>query len=533
MASGNLLASPCLEVEKCVSRSDLVEIHASCRRATASCPLCGDRSRRVHSRYVRTLADLPWMGVAVSIKLLVRRFRCCNDGCRRTLFAERLPDVAAVYARRTNRLTAIIELLGFVLGGEPGARAARKLSVATSPDTLIRAVRRAARPQHPTPHVLGVDDWAKRRGQRYGTILVDLERRCPIDLLPDRETATLVEWLREHPGIDVVTRDRARAYADAINQGAPEALQVADRWHLIKNMGEAVERVLERHRKTLKEAGAAIAPNEPEPAEPCPARVSSRVAAAEAKRQQRRERFEEARRLYSEGWSQRAIARKIGSNRRTVRRFLRVDSFPERARVARRRKVDRYAEYLRRRWDEGCHNATQLHQELKEQGFKGCATMVRSAVAGWRARGVTTRSMPTRRGGSSPHGPSPRQAMWLVTRDEEEVQDDERPLRAKILELCPAARAASDLGRQFIAMVRGRRLEELQPWLLKAKASGLAELASFAKGIEQDRAAVAAALSSVWSNGQVEGQVHRLKLIKRQMYGRGNFDLLRARVLYR
>lgn len=313
------------------------------------------------------------------------------------MFTERLPGTAGRYARRTLRCEEALQILGLLVGGEPGARLAQRLGMGSSGDTLLRRSRQHTAADPPTPRVLGVDDWAWKRGSRYGTILVDLERRRPIELLPNREAGTLTAWLQEHPGVQVVTRDRATYYADGITAGAPGALQVADRFHLVQNLREAVERVFQRERGTLREAAQILHPqrarNESVKKQSLPPlrrnhrtpqRSTKELLQQQARRVQRVARYEEIKQLRAEGHSLSAIARRMGMQRATVRMFLRADEHPEARPGTKLGKVQPFAEYLEERWREGCHDTRQLYGEIQARGYDGHFRVLQAYLASWR-----------------------------------------------------------------------------------------------------------------------------------------------------
>lgn len=539
-----------------------IVITAHAIRRTAACPVCGRRATRVNGRYWRSLADRPCAGRPITLRLHVRRFVCRTPACPRTIFAERFPTLAAVHARRTHGQHTDLTDLGFTLGGRPGARLAQRLHFPASRSTLLRLVRAAPDPVTPPPRVLGVDDFARRRGQTYGTVLVDLETHRPIDLLSDRTAATLTAWLRRQPQVARVSRDRAGAYADGIRHGVPNAVQIADRYHLSRNAGEVFERVLMRHHPALRAAAVAsdravaargnVAHDPPTTAPTAPATsgadertVSARpLTRAEQDRQarhgRRRARYDEAMALHGAGMGPAVIARQVGVTRQTVWRWLRVGMLPTHPRsTPRARMIAPYEPYLRARWQAGCQNARQLWREAQAHGFVGGAETVRRLVVTWHT--VPARPGPPRRHVlTTPKGipplptrpRSPRQARWLLLRSDDGLRPERRAYREALLAAEPMIVEAQTLTAAFCRLVRERDAAAFAPWLRDAQTSGVPEMREFARGLVRDRTAVENALRDAWANGVTEGHVNKLKLVKRSMYGRANFDLLRRRVLH-
>jgi transposase len=487
----------------------------------APCPMCGHSSARVHSHYQRLVTDLPWHGIALRLRLQVRRFFCDHTPCPRHIFAERLPGVVAPYARRTDRLEHWFQVVGFALGGEAGARLLTELGLRASPDTVLTSIRAYEHPPRWIPHVLGVDDFAFRRRARYGTILVDLERRAVVDLLPDRTASTLAAWLRAHPGVEQISRDRGGDYAVGARQGAPRAVQGADRFHLLKNLTEVIASVLSRHTGALQRlplASGTIATAPPRRA---------REAAQERTRQKMQRRFDTIQALAAKGMSHSGIARVLGLHRHTVTRYLATASCPVRPPKPRRPNLlDPYEPYLRERWQAGYRNGCELWREVVALGYPG----TRGNVARWVAY--------RRQHDASDHPPhltrglTPRTAVGLLVRPMTQLSEKERSLRDALRHLHPDLQASSTALESFASLLRERRGAELVHWIEATEACDLPEVQAFATNLRRDLAAVERACTWSWSQGQVEGQVNRLKLLKRQMYGRAKFDLLRARVLY-
>jgi transposase len=522
-----------LSVVQVLPAPDRITIVAVPTSSQSACPLCGAVSGRVHSHYSRSLADLPWQGRTVVLQVRARRFRCVSASCSRRIFTERLPDAVPPRARRTARLGSIQCHIGLALGGEAGSRLAARLSMPVSGDTLLRLVRAAELERYPPPRVVGIDEWAWRRGQRYGTIICDLERSRPIDLLPERSTEVVAGWLKQHPSIEVVARDRSGSYAEAARLGAPNALQTADRWHLLRNVGDALQGAVDRHRGAVRRAARVVAHGvRPALADQAPAPYSTKETRLRAERQARRHaRYEELHRLHLSGLSAEAIAPALGMSATAARRWLKAGGPPAHSKPVQPRPLDPYIGMLDRRWREGCRNASRLWRALREQGFAGSRQPVARWVARRRREDPPPEAGEVQRTAAWP-APSSRRCARLLTTAADKLDASERVFLTQLAEIAPELAHAGELAARFAALVRNAPDKSSGPaldaWVVSARGTAFD---AFARGIERDRDAVAAALAEPWSTGPVEGQINRLKLLKRTMYGRANYSLLRSRVL--
>lgn len=551
-----------------VERSEqTITIRIGSTRKAAVCPACGQESRRIHSVYHRSPKDLPIVGYAVQLRAGVRRYFCDNPVCGQRTFAEQFPGFLAPKSRRTQRLISQHQAIAFALGGEAGQQLCASSAMSISADTLIRAIRRTPDQAVPTPRVLGIDDWAKRKGQDYGTILVDLETRQPVDVLDSRTVEAVVDWLKAHPGVEKVSRDRGSEYVKGVSEGAPEAEPIADRWHLLSNLREALVTLLEKKPAVLKAAAQVTlveSVQEPPPANDAtdtPAEENQQspvsnpntqepgeiihVAQQEkaARRERRQARFEQVHAVYATVGSIREVARQLHMSRRAVKRYLNADACPQYPEGSvRRSKLTPYLKPLQDRWQAGCTNASQLWREIRRDGFTGS----RGLVARWaaqerkrlpgpiryrRQQEATFQALPLPTPPVIPW--SAKRASWLIVKKPPDLTDEEKEALDRMIQADPQVALGVDLARQLATIVRHRQENKLNGWLESVKNSGLPALLSFANGLQKDVTAVRNALRYAWSQGQTEGQVNRLKFIKRSMYGRANFDLLRKRVLAR
>jgi transposase len=431
-------------------------VRVTSQRNSSHCPLCSTPSFAIHSSYRRKSLDLPCAGRPIRLLLTVKKFFCRVATCSRKIFTERLPDLIAVSSRLTTRLRTAVQETGFASCGKGGEGLASKLGITVSDAALLRSMLLLPLPIADTVKIVGIDDWAWRRGHRYGTIIVDLQTHRVIDLLPDRTAASVKLWLEAHPHGEIAGRDRGNTYIDGATQGAPLARQVCDRRHL-------------------------------------------------------------------------------GLDRKTIRKYLKAER-PLHPRQKRRQAsiLDPYYEYILTRWEQGCHNGQLLLKEVRAQGYPGGDSLVRALVARLRKQlpvrapvkgspSASIRTIPA----------SPRELRWVLAKQPEELEAEEQADLERLLQVSQQVRMLHTLLQSFLRMVGERRPEDLPSWLLQAEQSQIPEIKNFAGGIERDRAAVEAALRLPWSQGPVEGNVNRLKTLKRQMYGKAGFELLRQRVLHR
>ena len=511
-------------VEAATAAAGLLLVTARARAPEAACPKCGTVSGRVHSRYARTLADAAIGGRPVAIVLAVRRFFCGAPGCPRKTFAEQADGLTKRYARKTPLLTGMLGSIAVALAGRAGSRLAAGLGVPASRQVLLRLVMAAPDPQAASPRVLGVDDFAIRRGQHYGTLLTGIETGAPLDLLEGRDARPLADWLAAHPGVEVICRDRSGSYADGARTRAPDAIQVADRFHLWQNLAKGTEKCVASHRACL--AGPAPPSSAQDDAQTLPEPEGTGPPDPSGKYAERTSRHHAlVRQLRAEGRGLREIARHLGWGLHTVQRLDRAATWQElvdgRWKGPRPSKLDPFKPYLDQHADGSHGSIRRLFQQIQAQGYDGSYPVVRDYLA---------RNRPAREP-LPPAPPTVRDVTNWLCRRPDTLTEDERPRLKAILDRCPELQAASDQVRAFAAMITGLTGQNLPQWITAARNAGLPGIASFAKGLEQDLDAVTNGLTMPWSSGPVEGRVNHIKMVKRQMFGRAGLPLLRKRVL--
>lgn len=501
-------------IDRVERSAEAMEIWGRMAAGTACCRSCGTIASRVHSRYQRHLSDAAVAGQPVVIHLTVRRFFCPAAGCSRRTFAEQVPGLTWRYGRRTPMARGVLETIGLALGGRAGARLAAAVGITAGRATLLRLVRALPEPDLATPVVLGIDDFALRRGKTYGTVLADMVTHRPVDLLAGRHAQVVEHWLAGHRGVQVICRDRASAYAEGARAGAPDAMQVADRWHLWHNLTEAAEKCVITHQACLREPARSDDLPIQAPETEAPTALIARI----------QERYAAVQELIASGTGYKPAARQLGLAVNTVKRYARAVSAQELLKsAARPSHLDEFKPYLHQRISQGQASPIRLFEEIHAQGYTGSRANVRDYIRRY------TRW--ARASSAIPPPPSVRDAVTWITQHPDGLDEETGPQLRAILGRCPELDALHDCIRSFAVMLTRRRGEQLPGWLAQARAIGLPGLNSFVTGIEHDLDAVTAGLTQPWNSGTVEGHVNRIKMLKRQMYGRANLDLVRKRVL--
>lgn len=487
-----------VDVESVLVEDGVLVVTATTRDGPAACTGCGRVSQRVHSTYLRHVADQAVGGRPLRIDLQVRRLYCENRGCAKATFAEQVDGLTERYQRRTPGLRVVLEAVAVALAGRAGARLSVVLGAAVSWMTMLSLLMRVPLQGLGAPEVLSVDDFALRRGHRYGSLLIDAVTHQRIEVLPDRRAETLAAWLRAHPGVRIVCRDGSASFAEAISLGAPAAVQVSDRWHLWHNLAGAVEKAVTAH------AG-------------CWNALARR--AGSVREAQTRERHAAVHALLDQGAGLLECTRRLGWTINCVKRYARAERVEDLLRPPQYRAclVDPYREIVRTRLRENVP-ITRILAEIREQGYTGAASLLDRYIAQGRAD-------------APDQAPSARRlTSWIMSRPADLKADRRRHL-AELTGACPQMTALATVVREFAAILTERRGQDLTDWINRTRAHKLPGFDQYLNGLEKDRDASVAGLSLPYSNGPTEGANTKVKLIKRQMYGRAGFALLRHRIL--
>jgi transposase len=493
-----------LVIEGVEDAGDTIVVRARTRDEPAACPGCGAATARVHGYHERTPADVPVDGRRVLVKVRARRMRCPVQGCAVQTFREQVPGVLERYQRRTVRLDRQVSAAVRALAGRAGSRLLAALGIGISRHIALRTLLQIALPAMEVPRVLGIDDFALRKGLVYATILIDAETGRRVDVIEGRTADVVEDWLRAHPGVEVVTRDGSGAYGEAVRSALPEAVQVSDRWHLWHGLGEAAWKEVSAHSACWAEA-AGIPLQEGKLAETT------------------LERWQQVRDLRSQGVGLADCARRLGLAMNTVKRYDKADK-PGRLRRARKYQptlVDPYRDHLRRRRaEEPGVPAQQLLREIREIGYPGSSNLLVRYLNQGRADAPCSHL-------------SPRKAARLLLSNPDNLKDGPSETAERIASACPEMKTLADLIRSFAVMLDPdpANEEKLQQWMADARAADLPNLHSFTRGLDLDIKAATAGLTLPYHNGRTEGVNCKTKMIKRQMYGRAGFALLRRRIL--
>lgn len=524
-----------LKVESIYSEKGVLNIQVSACQKYSICPICGKKSKRIHSWYCRILEDLPASGHLVRIKFKARRYFCKNEMCARKIFTERFDYEIRPYYRRMLRSNELLKRMVLELGGNTGASISRYVGLPVSPSTMLRVIKRIEiETRALTSGVLGVDDWAFKKGKTYGTVIVDLARKEVIELLPDRESTTLAEWLRKHPEVKTVSRDRYGPYALGAKIGAPQANQVADRFHLMMNLGEATKRIFQSKGKELREIFTlfndpkrekCISPDIDQTLEPMLETDKSNISANIGVHRQYK--FNKVKELHRNGITLRKIARITGLARGTVRKYVAMEQL-EKRQFRSSTNLEVFINFLLREDNRG-KTYRELHKTIVLMGFNGKYTQfcyklnkMYNISPATTARQETPKTIKTW---------SPKKLSLMLYMEPEQLQESEdKDFLRLLFEKLPEIKQVELQVKSFKHLFVTKKDGMLKKWIEQTLKSECG-LKNFARNLLNDYQAINNAVLTTISNGQVEGQVNRIKNIKRKMYGRAGFQLLRKMVL--
>jgi len=505
---------------------DLINIYVQSRQKCCLCPNCCEPSTKIHSYYIRKFKDLPTFGKACRIFLKSRKYYCPTAECPLKIFTERYEDHFKPSKRTTNRLEEKLLNTVLELGGRPAERICRNFSVPVSDTTLLRLINRVPLPDLGVLTAVGIDDWAFKKRKRYGSILVDLTTRRVVDLLPDREEKSLTAWLRKQPEIEIITRDRYGKYQRAATKGASQAIQVTDRWHLLKNLGEAFTKMMTREYGRLTRS---LVPqsdgNLIEIPQVLPVKEPQIATTGILK-----QRYDEMKKLQAKGLSIKGIARQLGMHRNTVRKYMLTDTLVRKS-YKDSSMIENYFNYIKKRLEEDSSLYLKaLWSELRQMGYPGGYSMLSEALAYYGIRiGKKARKKELPQQSGSFFKPS--NAAMLFLSPEKKFNKIQKELIHKLCKSSSGLECALLLARDFRNLMENKLGNQLRGWIERVQHSGISEITAFANGLLRDYQSIENAISLPWSNGPVEGNVNKLKTIKRQMYGRASFELLRKRLV--
>lgn len=534
-----LIDIPKIRISNIELEPPTIHIYASLTGKRAKCPVCKKYSHSVHDRYEREITDLPVFQYETIMLLTVRKFKCRNDNCQRTVFTERNDNILP-YARRTNRVTSLLSGMAIEMSTGSGCMLSEKLQIKVSRSTLTRLAHQQIMPQIKKLKVVGVDDWAFRKGVNYGTILVDMETSKPIDLLPTRDSEDLKTWLRAHPEIEIITRDRASSYSSAIDSICPNTIQVADRFHLLMNLSDALNTFFksispeisklfkDKTTEMLSDAKGITQQNST-------TNKIMKIPDPPQKPDSRQETFNKVKELQSQGLSRRKIGRDLGISRNTVRLYFELDILIPKSH-AKQTNIETFSNYIISKIKMDGYTSMEIINNIRTMGYTGGNTQAYNYISFLKETSESTAlSYVEQRGNPIPYIKrlSPRKLAKYIGLSLNHIEDaDERSYMQVLFENMPILKRVRSLVKQFKAMLKTGE-GQVREWIKSIENSKdkLTGLKTFARGLKRDIKAVQNGIQLKWSNGPVEGHVNRIKSIKRQMYGRASFELLRKKVI--